>query len=223
MNIKPVWTLTLALALLAGASLQAQTEGTPPPPPPPAYPYTGSVITDTSPLVADVSLPYAFNFNNVGVVGDLGGMWRNSFFGAEISYYDAQPDHHNWYGGGYYGGYNENITTLNFAYRCYFPIPTLGYDPYGRNMGFYIGGAAGAGWADVHTGYFFYPGYGPNYYNSGTAQFDANGVAGFQFNFNHFVGLKIGYRYVWVDNSHLFYPNQRLSSSALEAGLAFHF
>ncbi|HZZ57444.1 MAG TPA: outer membrane beta-barrel protein [Opitutaceae bacterium] len=216
----------LLLGLLAGPALRAQTA--PPPAPPGTYAAAPVPAADATQMQADVLFPYAFRFNTTGIVGDVGGTWAGNFIGGEFSYYDARPRDYAWYNpGGLFGGdipYRDNIYTLNLAYRYRFPLWTGGAAGNPVPLEGYVGAGAGAAWLDFRSsGAPDFPG-GPGYSDTNRGRFDADGVAGLQWNFTRALGLRAGYRFIWIDRAHLFYtPHTAVDSGAFEAGLAFRF
>ncbi|HEY3756327.1 MAG TPA: outer membrane beta-barrel protein [Opitutaceae bacterium] len=213
----------LGLAALAAAPI-ARAQSAPPP--------SGAAAPIESPAPAsteiDVLFPYAFRFNTTGIVADAGSNWGGHFIGGEFSYFDARPNAYAWYdpAGAFDGNvqYRENIYTLNLAYRYTFAI----WHPAGPNslapLEGYIGGAAGAAYLNYNP-YNAGPGFtnGPDYGNHSRWRLDANGVAGLQWNFTPAVGLRVGYRYIWISRGRQFYNTTSFDSGALEAGLAYRF
>ena len=204
---------------------------------PPGYPYSSSQPATYPPgstpgysqytfynygpaVVGSISLPYAFNWNALGVSGELGGLWMGQhFFGAEISYYGGDAQRYDVYNpNGTYAGHfysDQDITTVDFAYRYFAPLS--GYGPHAP-VSFYIGGSAGVGFVDYsNNGSAF------GFHNDATGTFTGEALAGLQFNPQPGVGIRIGYRYVFVNDAWRVDERVNLDSSALEASLSFRF
>jgi hypothetical protein len=237
----------LFVMVLSAVTLRSQTtEGMPsgptpapqPPAPyyPPGYPYSSS-YTPTSPpsttpgysqytfynntpsVVGTISLPYAFNWNAVGITGELGGLWMGQhFFGAEVSYYGGDSERYDVYAAGTYQGHfysNQDITTVDFAYRYFAPLAGYGRNPLAA---FYVGGSAGVGFVNYsNSGSYF------GFHTDDTGVFSGDLVAGFQFNAYPGVGARIGYKYIYVNQAWQYDRRVNLDSSALEASLTFRF
>jgi hypothetical protein len=235
------YALFLAAASLAAAPLLAQEPPTggsatapiPPPPTPPgseppSYPTApygyGAGYGGDNPnphLAADVSFPYAFAFDSVGVSGELGGLVGHNFFGAEVTWFGSNDEHFTVYdnNNNVIGRFrtDQDITTVEFAYRHFFPLyqTASGWAP----ATFYVGAGGGAGFVDYSNdvGEFGF------HSDNDTAEPAGELLAGFQFNAGHNTALRVGYRY--VDISHVWQYDHRtnLESNVLEAGLAFRF
>jgi opacity protein-like surface antigen len=233
------------MAPLALAPLGAQVPPTggsadqqPPIPPPPTPPSSSSTASPypTAPygygygygygnpnphLAADLSFPYAFNFDSLGVSGELGGLVNNNFFGAEVTWFGTNDERFTVFDNnndeiGHFRT-DQNITTVEFAYRHFFPLyqTMSGWAP----ATLYVGAGGGAGFVDFgNDGREF--GF---HTDNDTAEPAGELLAGFQVNAGRNVALRVGYRY--VDVSHVWQYDQRVNmeSNVLEAGLAFRF
>jgi hypothetical protein len=239
-----------ALVLFGAATLRAQTPQSgsvsdpypafPPPSSPPAAPVSpvppasppaapvspygwgpnGAYSTQTR-LAGAVSVPYAFNWNAVGISAELGGLWmQHHFFGGEVSYYDGDSERYSVYSNGAYIGHfnsSQQITTLDFAYRYFAPLG--GFGPRAP-FTFYIGGSGGVGFVHyTNSGSAF----GFRNDGNGNGDFSAEGVAGFQFNASPFTTFRLGYRYVIVNDAWRYDRHVNLESNVLEAGFTFRF
>jgi hypothetical protein len=186
----------------------------------PMYGYGGYESFRAGPTLAGaITVPYAFNWHAAGVSAELGGMvFGQNFVGGEIGYYGGDAQRYAVYHGPTYLGSfrsDQNVTTLDFAYRLYLPL-----DP--RNsavpVSFYLGGDVGA----AFVSYSSYP-YGYGFYNDNDAAFNVDGLAGFQVRIAPGAALRLGYRYIYVNDAWRFNQQVNLGSSALEASLAFRF
>lgn len=221
-------TVLAALALLAApAGLRAQDA----PPAAAADSAPAAAPASAGPTLAgDVLFPYAFRFNRFGFVGDAGGVIDGAHFvGLEFSYFDANPKPYAWYSntgaGPAFGGdvpYRDDLYTLNAAYRYTTPIP-VGGNP--RLLDFYVGGSMGVAWLEYTPYGTYYPTFAgaPGWSRSDRGRLDLQGVAGFDVNFSRNVGLRLGYRYIYVNSANVFYTATRVDSGALEGGLTFRF
>lgn len=211
----------LLLLALAATGVRAQTVATPPPP-------TDAPSAARTGWQADLSTPYAFRWHTAGIVGDVGGLWFGNFLGGELSYYDAREHGYSWYQNGTYTAkvpYREHIWTANLAYRYQFVLPLPGRAGEPAPLTGYVGGSAGLGWIDYYPGGANAPLFagGPNFSDDNKGRFDAQGVAGLQWAFTPNIGLKVGYRYIWLAKAHRFYDRTDIDSGALEAGLTFRY
>lgn len=212
----------LAAAALGAAGLRAraQDQNNPPPPPPPpdtAGPagigeYTGPY--PSSWLEAEADAEYAFRFKATGLNAELGaGVAPGQFIGFQFEYFNP------WVGPGNatfdslptpYPA-RETIETYEAAYRFTIRLPQSPLSIYG-------GVSGGVGNVELRQN-------GPVFtvYNRDRDRLAAGGVAGLQWALARYASVKVGYRYIFLDNVHLAGHHADIETGALEAGLNFRF
>jgi len=205
---------------LGAVAVRSQTAVPVPTPPSywPGYGPYGSYNSGMS-FAGAISLPYAFNWDALGVSAELGGVWAGRhFFGGEVSYYGGDSRRYDVYNAGSYAGHfysEQQVTTADFAYRYFAPLAGSGpYPP----IAFYVGGSAGIGSVTYsNSGSAF------GFHNDNVATFSGDLLAGFQFNPQPGVGLRLGYRYIYINDAWRFNQRVNLGSSAVEASIGFRF
>lgn len=192
----------------------------PPPAPGPYYGYApyAPARSGATTLAGSIDFPYAFNWDALGVSGELGGIVAgHNFLGVEASYYGGDDRTYDVFNGPTYIGHfrsAQDVTTVEFAYRYYQPL--WYYGPHAP-VTFYIGGGAGGGWVSyTNSGGYF------GFRNDNNANFAGEVLTGFEFNTGP-VALRLGYRYVDVTNAWEFNRRLDVDSSAFEAGVSLKF
>lgn len=225
MNTKHVITaLTIStLSLLGARQALAQSDANAPGSPPPS---AGVVDAPPDNFQATVDTPYAFRFHRLGLSAEAGELMnQQNFLGLEMSYWDAAPHPYDgYYNSGYIGHYHyrQDITTLDLAYRYYFPLNQFANGAAGSPVSLYVGASAGAGWVHDYLAGSGFTGAYP-YINSSTAHFSAEGLAGVQFALAQRVSLRVGYRYEYISRTQEFFTKNNVDSGAIEAGLNVRF
>lgn len=220
--------ITVGAALAAGQAV-AQMATPPPAPgtsaasygPPPTANSTASAPDGFAPLQptwwqADVSAVYAFRMNTTGISADVGGnTFRNNFLGIEWTYFHPQEYDYDPLSGPIHT--RQDLTTVQLEDRFTVPASNFGW---AIPVDFYVGGGAGVGLVDD---YVTAPQYG--YYRHGhdDGVFSANGEAGVRYNITPNVGVKVGYRYYYLNNVRFFGQSSNIDGSAIEYGLTFRF
>lgn len=229
MKTKP-WLLLWAVAPLFAGLLQAQVPSTggtpdqpPPQPPPPGYPYPTYPYGDsTGPgarWAADITFPYAFNFDAAGISGELGGLVGHNFFGGEVTYYGSTDQRYTVFdnSGNEVGHFrsDQNITTVEFAYRYFVPLfRENGWAP----AALYFGAGGGVGFVD-----FSNDGSQFGFHNDNSGEPAGEVVGGVQVRAGRNLSLRLGYRYVDISRVWQFDHRADMDSNVVEAGFAFRF
>ena len=193
----------------------------PPPPPPYGYGYNNNYNNSGVTLAGAITLPYAFNWKAAGVSAELGGLWDGrQFLGGEVSYYDGNAQRYFVFGRtGYIGSFksSQELTTVDLAYKYFVPLWNLGP----RNpVSFYIGASGGVGFVSYSDNG---AGYGFANSNNNNGDFTAEFVAGLNLSISRNAVIRLGYRYVGVDDVSRFNQRVDIDSSVLEAGIGLRF
>jgi opacity protein-like surface antigen len=227
--MKAKFAVPLLAACLAAPSLLAQGTSVPDQPPPapataypyPAYPYGYGYAAwpRYGHVAGEISFPYATNFNAAGISGELGAIYDHNFFGGEISYFGGNYQGYDVFdgGGNQIGHFRaaQEITTVEFAYRYFMPL-WGGDGP--SPVAVYIGAGGGIGFVDyTNAGNQF------GFHNDNNGEPAGEVVVGLQFNVGPGMAVRLGYRYMGIDDAWQLDHRSNIYSNVIEAGLAFRF
>jgi hypothetical protein len=189
----------------------------PPAPAPASMPM--AYQTQTMPptrLEADVSAIYAFRMNTTGVSVDVGGTMNNNFLGFEYTYLNPRGNSYDPVAGRIKE--NENIDSYEAAYRYSAPLSWFSQPGQWSPVSFYIGGSAGVSYVQLKT---IVPRYNFRTSDDDEGVFTAEGNAGVEWAVNRNWGVKVGYRYIYLDRVALYGQRANIDTGALEYGVSF--
>jgi len=189
----------------------------PPAPAPASMPmaYQTQTLPPTH-LEADVSAIYAFRMNTTGVSADIGGTMNNNFLGFEYTYLNPRGNYYDRVAGRI--KQNETIDSYEAAYRYSAPLTWFAQPGQWSPVSFYLGGSAGVSYVQLKT---IVPAYNFRTSDDDEGVFTAEGNAGVEWAVNRNWGVKVGYRYIFLDRVALYGQRANIDTGALEYGVSF--